>query len=417
HSIWLTMMRDRLLIIRELLSNSGSIWIHLDDIESHYCKVVMDEIFGRKNFVNTIIWQKKHTRSNDARWLSDNHDFILVYAKDKQNWKRNLLPRTEAADKGYTNLDDDPRGVWASGPCHAKTPNLKDIYPIKTPSGRKIMPPPGTSWRFSKQNFQKLIRDNRIYFGPSGNNVPRYKRFLSEVKKGLVPLTIWLKDEVGDNQEAKKEAKTFNDREIFTTPKPERLMQRIIEISTNRGDWVLDSFSGSGTTGAVAHKMGRKWIMVELGEHAETHCLKRLHKVVKGIDNGGISKSVGWKGGGGFKYCVLGESLFKFDPQLKFPFINTTYTNGPLIRAVCKMDGFRVISTNGPLHGQVNKRYAHITEQFVNQIYIEQLEKEITTDESLVIYCLKHDSKIKEPENISVKRMPMALAKRFTMGW
>lgn len=416
HSIWLTMMRDRLSIVKDLLSEKGSVWVHLDDTEAHYCKLLMDEIFGRKNFVNTIIWQKKHTRSNDAKWLSDNHDFILVYAKDKLNWKRNLLPRTEATDEGYSNIDNDPRGVWASGPCHAKTPNSKDIYPIKTPSGRQVMPPPGTSWRFSRENFNKLIDDNRIYFGSSGNNVPRYKRFLSEVQTGLVPLTIWLKDEVGDNQEAKKEVKAFDKKEIFTTPKPERLIQRIIEIATNEGDFVLDSFAGSGTTGAVAHKMNRKWIMIELGDHAETHCLKRLKDVVSGKDLAGISKEINWKGGGGFKYYVLGESLFEIDRQLRFPFINSVYTNGPLIRAVCKMEGFKVLDTKAILHGQMNKKYAHITKQFVNQAYIEEVSKEIKDDESLAIYCLKHDSRVELQDNITIKRLPRALTKKFVMG-
>src|SRR4030042_3145250 len=200
------------------------------------------------------------------RWFSDNHDFILVYAKDKNSWKINKLPRTDKQDKGYANPDNDSRGVWASGPCHAKTPNPKDIYPITTPSGRVLMPPSGTSWRFSKENFEALIKDNRIYFGVSGNNVPRYQRFLSEVQDGLVPLTIWFKDEVGDNQEAKKEVKTFNEEDVFTTPKPERLIQRILTLATNPGDIVLDSFGGSGTTAAVAHKMGRRGIGIELGE-------------------------------------------------------------------------------------------------------------------------------------------------------
>jgi adenine-specific DNA-methyltransferase len=245
---------------------------------------MMDEIFGRQNFVASIIWHKKHTRSNDARWLSDNHDFIICYAKNKESWKRNLLPRTEDGEMGYSNPDNDPRGVWASGPCHAKTPTEKTYYEITTPTGRKILPPPGTSWRFSKERFEELINDNRIHFGESGNNVPRYKRFITEVQDGLVPLTIWFKDEVGDNQEAKKETKSFNALDVFSTPKPERLIQRILQIATKEGDLVLDSFLGSGTTAAVAHKMGRKWIGIELGEHAYTHCLPRLRKVVEGSD-------------------------------------------------------------------------------------------------------------------------------------
>src|SRR5690554_581138 len=257
HSLWLNLIGQRIKSLYKLLSKDGTLWINLDDNEAHYCKVMCDEIFGRENFVSSIIWHKKHTRSNDAKWLSDNHDFILCYAKSKNDWKRNLLPRDGEA-KGYSNVDNDPRGVWASGPCHAKTPSDSTYFEITTPSGRKILPPSGTSWRFNKDRFQELIDDNRIYFGKDGNNVPRYKRFLTEVQDGLVPLTIWFKDEVGDNQEAKKEVKAFNTKDVFSTPKPERLIERIVHIASNEGDLVLDSFLGSGTTAAVAHKMGRR---------------------------------------------------------------------------------------------------------------------------------------------------------------
>lgn len=222
HSIWLNLMRARIKALYNLLNNNGSMWISIDDDERDYLKVVCDEIFGRSNFVCSVIWQKKGTRSNDARWFSDTHDYVLVYAKDKINWKPNLLPRPEDSTKGYSNPDNDPRGVWASGPCHAKTPNEKDIYEITTPSGRKILPPAGTSWRFSKEKFEVLIQENRIWFGEHGDNVPRYKRFLTEVQDGFVPTTLWLRDEVGDNQEAKKEVKNVDSKNVFATPKPEK---------------------------------------------------------------------------------------------------------------------------------------------------------------------------------------------------
>ena len=308
HSQWLTLMYPRLVLLRELLAEDGSIWVSIDDREAHYLKVLMDEVFGRGNFVANVVWQKKHTRSNDARWLSDNHDHILLFAKNKESWQRNLLSR-EGNDSGYSNIDNDPRGVWASGPCHAKTPNEKDIYPITTPSGRKITPPAGTSWRFSKDNFESLIQDNRIYFGKKGNNVPRFKRFRTDVQDGLVPITLWLKEEVGHNQDAKTEVKSFNPTDVFSTPKPEKLMQRILEISTKEKDLVLDSFLGSGTTAAVAHKMNRRYIGIEMGEHAKTHCIPRLQKVIAG-EQGGISKAVNWQGGGGFSFYTLGEAVF-----------------------------------------------------------------------------------------------------------
>ena len=312
HSLWLKLMRSRLRILQNLLSEDGSLWISIDDNEGHYLKVLCDEVFGRRNFVNTVVWHKKHTRSNDAKWFSNNHDFILVYAKNKYIWKRNLLPRDKDKASGYSNPDNDPRGDWASGPCHAKTPTDKTYFEIVTPSGRKILPPQGTSWRFNKKRFQELIDDNRIWFGEKGDNVPRYKRFLTEVQDGLVPTTLWFREEVGDNQEAKKEVKSFNAKDVFSTPKPEKILEKILTISTKQGDWVLDSFLGSGTTAAVAHKMGRKWIGIELGEHAQTHCVPRLNAVIDG-EQGGISAKVGWQGGGGYCYYELAPSLLEKD--------------------------------------------------------------------------------------------------------
>lgn len=322
HTQWLAMMWPRLVLLRDLLAEDGSIWVSIDDNEAHYLKVVMDEVFGRKNFVANVIWEKKHTRANDARWFSDNHDHIIVHAKDKKIWELNSLIRTEDQYRHFSNPDKDPRGIWASGPCHVKTPNEKDIYPITTPSGRTIEPPQGTSWRFSRKKFDELVSENRIYFGKDGNNVPRYKRFLSETKKGIVPVTLWPHQEVGHNQDAKQEVKAFNPGDVFGTPKPERLLHRILYIATRPGDLVLDSFLGSGTTAAVAHKMGRRYIGIELGEHAVTHCVPRLNKVVEG-EQGGISESVEYQGGGGFRFYRLGPPVFEEDgqirPDIRFP--------------------------------------------------------------------------------------------------
>lgn len=311
HSKWLSLIYPRLELLRELLAEDGSIWISIDDDECHYLKVICDEVFGRKNFVANCIWHKKHTRANDAKWFSDNHDHILCYAKNKDIWHPNLLPRSEDSSKGYSNPDNDPRGVWASNPCHVKTPSESCMYPITTPSGRIVMPPNGRSWMCSKERFQELIDDNRIWFGAKGDNAPRHKKFLSEVKDGFVPVTIWFRDEVGDNQEAKQEVKAFNPTNVFSTPKPERLMQRILILASNEGDLVLDSFLGSGTTCAVAHKMGRRYIGIEMGEHAITHCVPRLKAVIDG-EQGGISKeeSVNWNGGGGYTFYDLGETIF-----------------------------------------------------------------------------------------------------------
>jgi adenine-specific DNA-methyltransferase len=419
HSQWLSLMKPRIEILRNLLCDEGSIWICVDDNEAHYLKVMCDEIFGRRNFVATIIWHKKHTRSNDAKWLSDNHDFILCFAKDKEKWKRNLLPRTEEGDSGYSNIDNDPRGVWASGPCHAKTPSDKTYFEITTPSGRKILPPAGTSWRFSKEKFEELIKDNRIYFGVSGNNVPRYKRFLTEVQDGLVPLTIWFKDEVGDNQEAKKEVKAFNAKNVFSTPKPERLIERILQISTHPNDFVIDSFLGSGTTSAVAHKMKRRWIGVELGEHAVTHCLPRLQQVVTGQDKSGISEAVNWKNGGGFKFYTLAPSLVQKD-KYGTEIINPQYNANMLAAAMAKQEGFRYQPDENNYWKQgmsSEKDFIFTTTQFVTVAMLDKLTEELKPGESLLV-CCKSFAKgcANRHTNITIKKIPQMLLGRCEFG-
>lgn len=339
HSLWLNLMKPRLEMLRNLLSNDGSIWISIDDDESHYLKVLCDEVFGRNNFVNNVIWEKKYSPQNDAKWLSDSHDHILVFAKRKEIWRPNFLPRTEEANARYKNLDNDPRGLWKSSGLDAKRLTPKDVYPITTPSGRIVLPPKGSCWRVSKERFEELVKENRIWFGPDGNNVPSIKRFLHEVQDGMVSKTIWFRNEVGDNQEAKKEVKDIHDTDVFATPKPERLIQKIITLATNENDWVLDSFLGSGTTAAVAHKMNRKWIGIELGEHCHTHCIPRLQKVCDGSDQGGISEAVEWKGGGGFKYYYLAPSLLQQDKYSNWV-INPEYNGNMLASAMAKHEGF-----------------------------------------------------------------------------
>lgn len=312
HSQWLSLMYPRLELLREFLTEDGSIWISIDDDEQAYLKVICDEIFGRTNFVNSVIWQKKFSPQNDAKWLSDNHDFIVVYAKNKDLWHPNLLPRTDEMNARYKNPDNDPRGSWTSGDLSVRTYSAAYDYPIKTPSGRIVNPPAGRCWRIGKEGMDALIAENRIWFGEDGGNTPRLKRFLSEVKSGLTPLTIWLHSEVGHNQEARQEVKIFNSEDVFETPKPERLIERVLTLASNEGDLVLDSFLGSGTTVAVAHKMGRRYIGIEMGEHAKTHCIPRLRMVVDG-EQGGISKSVNWNGGGGFRFYKLGSEIFDAD--------------------------------------------------------------------------------------------------------
>ena len=322
HSQWLEMIYPRLVLLRQLLSEDGSICVSIDDDEGHYLKIIMDEIFGRNNFISNVIWEKKYAPQNDAKWLSDNHDHIFVYAKNKKVWRPNLLPRTEKQNKAYKNPDNDPRGGWKAGDLSVKTYNANYDYSITTPNGRIVHPPAGRCWRTTKNKFEEMLKDNRIWFGNDGNNVPAVKRFLTDVKQGITSMTIWKYEDVGHNQDARHEVAAFNSNDIFATPKPEKLLQRILHLGSNDGDLVLDSFLGSGTTCAVAQKMGRKYIGIEMGEHAKTHCVPRLQKVIDG-EQGGISKDVKWTGGGGFKFYSLGDEIFTADGQInkavKFP--------------------------------------------------------------------------------------------------
>jgi adenine-specific DNA-methyltransferase len=342
HSIWLSLMRDRLEVIRRLLSEDGSLWITIDDNEAHYLKVLCDEIFGRRNFLANVVWQKRTAPDNRLR-IGDAHDSILVYCRDITKGKLaiNQLSISAKRSKDFKNLDGDPRGPWASDNLTGMTGHAtaSQYYSITSPSGVKFIPPSGRCWALSEDTFKKLLADNRIWFGKSGGSRPRLKRFLNEIS-GKNCWTWWPNDEVGHNQEAKKEMiALFNADRTFDTPKPERLLERIIHLATNPNDIVLDSFAGSGTTGAVAHKMGRRWIMIELGEHCHTHIIPRLQKVIDGEDQGGISKAVTWQGGGGFRYYRLAPSLLEKDKWGNWV-INHDYNATMLSEALCKLEGF-----------------------------------------------------------------------------
>lgn len=311
HSVWLTMMRDRLVQIRDLLSADGSVWVHLDDNEAAYARVLLDELFGRDCFVATVIWEKADSPRNSARQFSTDHDYILVYAKDA-GWRPNRLPRTSDSDKIYTNPDDDPRGPWLPSDPFANKPYSKGLYSITGPTGRVFRPPKGRFWRISKEKFEELDADGRIWWGTNGDARPSIKRFLSEVQD-LVPRTLWRHEEVGSNRTSKNEIRRlFPDLPAFDTPKPEALMERIVTIATDKGDIVLDCFAGSGTTAAVAHKMGRRWVTIEWSEDTlRDFLIPRLTKVVKGEDSGGITEAVDWEGGGGFRILDVAPSMFQ----------------------------------------------------------------------------------------------------------
>jgi len=418
HSLWLSLMKPRLEILRTLLADDGSIWISIDDDESHYLKVLCDMVFGRRNFVSNVIWQKKFSPQNDAKWFSDMHDHILVYAKNKEIWRPNLLPRTEEMDSRYKNPDNDPRGPWASGDLTVKTYSAAYDYPITTPSGKIINPPAGRCWRTSREKIQELIDDNRVWFGKDGNNVPRLKRFITDVKDGLTPVSMWFHNDVGHNQEARHEVKIFNSKSVFATPKPERLLERILFLASKEGDLILDSFLGSGTTAAVAHKMGRKYIGIELGEHAITHCYPRLKQVVDG-EQGGISKAVNWQGGGGFKFYTLAPSLLKKDKFGQW-IMSDEYNADMLAAAMAKQEGFKYNPSETQFWKQGNSSeqdFIFTTTQFLTVQQLEAIAEDMQAGESLLICCKAFQTECKNKfPNITIKKIPQLLLDRCEFG-
>ena len=413
HSEWLNLMYPRLQLLWNLLSEEGSIWICIDDDEQAYMKVLCDEVFGRSHFVSTIVWQKRTSPDMRAA-ISDGHDYVLVYAKDYDVFKkkRNKLPLSAEQAKSYKNPDNDPRGPWTSTDCTAQAGHgTKDqFYTFITPSGREITLPPNLCWRFTKTRMEEEIAAGRIWLGKDGMGVPRKKTYLSE-STGVVPWSWWTNKEVGHNQEAKKEVNALFGNNSFETPKPERLIERIFLISTNPGDLVLDSFLGSGTTIAVAHKMKRRWIGIEMGNHAYTHCKFRMDKVVDG-ENGGVSLSNNWQGGGGYHFYELAPSLLVKNDKLPVYQINPSYTFEMLCEAICKIEGFRY-KPQDVFHGYSSeKRFIHVTTEFVNAGYIKSLSARLAEGQSLLIYGTRIQSKMILPDNIEVKKIPKDLLEK-----
>jgi adenine-specific DNA-methyltransferase len=293
HDKWLCMMWPRLKLLHELLSDRGSIWITLDDNEVHHARAALDEIFGAQNFVATCIWQKNYSPKNTAQYFSEDHDYILVYAKNASEWRPNLLARSEEMESRYSNPDNDPRGSWKPGDLSARNFYGEGTYSITTPAGRVIAgPPPGMYWRVKESKFKAMDADGRIWWGEDRNNIPSIKRFLSEVKQGVVPQTLWFYDDVGHTQDAKKELLQImdfaNSSDVFVTPKPTSLIRRVLELGSDEDSIVLDSFAGSGTTAhavlAQNAKDGgnRKFILVECEDYADTLTAERVRRVING---------------------------------------------------------------------------------------------------------------------------------------
>ncbi|CAD86221.1 MULTISPECIES: site-specific DNA-methyltransferase [Nitrosomonas] len=427
HSIWLGLMRDRLEIIKRLLSNDGSLWITIDDNECHYLKVLCDEIFGRANYKTTITWQRKYSVSNNFQGIASICDFVLVYSKSEA-FKNNLLPRSEESAARYNNPDNDPRGPWKAvdylnQATPEKRPNL--CYDIVNPNTGVVIKNTKKAWKYDPTTHQRHVDEKRIWWGrDGGNSVPALKLFLSEVRDGMTPHNWWSHEEVGHTDESKKEMiGLYGPRDVFDTPKPERLLKRILEIATNPGDLVLDSFAGSGTTGAVAHKMGRRWIMVELGEHCHTHIIPRLKKVIDGEDPGGITNAVDWQGGGGFRYYSLAPSLIVED-RWGNPVINPEYNATQLSEALCKLEGFTYApsETRWWQQGHSSERdFLYVTTQNLSASQLQALSDEVGTEQSLLVCCsafhgISAAAAAARWPNLTLKKIPKMVLARCEWG-
>lgn len=424
HSIWLGLMRDRLEIIRRLLSEDGSLWITIDDNEAHYLKVMCDEIFGRVNFVANCLWQKVYSERMDARGFSVSHDHVIVYQKSndfapiqlskEQNSSQfkffdkitgKYYRRRSLRKEGSESRREDRPSMWYS----IKAPDGTDIYPVK-PDGIE------GRWRWKKENL--ITNSELIEYVKKDNCWEIYVKQFLEANASRPPATFWSNEEVGHNHEAKLEVRAFNSVSVFDTPKPERLIKRVLDIATKPNDLVLDSFAGSGTTGAVAHKMGRRWIMIELGEHCHTHIIPRLKKVIDGEDQGGISKAFNWKGGGGFRYYQLAPSLLEKDKWDNW-IINKTYNAEMLAEALCKIEGF-TYSPSDTFYWQqgysTERNFIYVTTQNLRHEQLSQLADEVGQERSLLVLCTAFRGKTDIFPNLTVKKIPKQILSRCEWG-
>jgi adenine-specific DNA-methyltransferase len=420
HSLWLSLVRDRLELLRDLLSRNGSIWISIDDNECHYLKLLCDEVFGRSNFIANVVWQKAYTSNQTAKFISNTHDHVLVYAKDAAQFVIGKLPRTEDQKAKFANPDSDPRGPWKAENLSAGKFYAAGQFSITGPSGKVFIPPKGRYWRCNEEQYNAWLRDSRITFGRSGDGRPMLKKFLSEMNDGLTANTWWTHEEAGSNKEASIHTKDlFGEQDVFQTPKPEKLLLRIIELATESGDWVLDSFAGSGTTGAVAHKMGRRWIMVELGDHCHTHIIPRLKKVIDGEDAGGVTDATGWKGGGGFRYYRLAPSLLEKDTFGNW-IISKQFNPAMLAEAICKLEGFRYAPSETVYwqHGQATESdFIYVTTQTLSRDQIASLSEEVGDKRSLLVMCSAFRVRnVDAFPNLTIKKIPRTVLSRCEWG-
>ena len=476
HSIWLGLMRERLELLYKLLANDGSIWISIDDREEAYLKVMCDELFGRGNFVSNIAWQRNYSVKGDSKGIVTSAEHILVYSKEP-NWQPNKMPRTAEMDKKYKNPDNDPNGPWRSDNSYASDARTHQgmVYAIQHPfTGELLYPTSGSHWRYGqsemfaimngwcpyelreiddvekraavcgvgideiKKNVKAILLSvpickaktmarsilargqwPRFYFGSDGTGKIARKTYLQSVG-GVAPQNLWLHQDVGHTDEAKKEILAlFKGKSPFDTPKPERLIKRVLEISTKEGDLVLDSFLGSGTTAAVAHKMGRRWIGVELGNHCYANCQPRMKMVIDGEDPGGITKAVGWKGGGGYRFYELAPTFITKD-QWGQEVINRDYNPAMLAEAVCKLEGYVYSPSQDEyfIHGHATeKAFIYVTTNFMRKKNLAAISERLGEGRHLLICCKAFDKAAAgEFDNLTVRKIPDAVLNKCEWG-
>lgn len=420
HSLWLSLMRDRLELLRRLLSEDGSIWITIDDNEAHYLKVLCDQIFGRSNFVANVVWQKAYTANQTAIHMSNVHDHILVFAKNFSMFRMGKISRTEEQKEKFKNPDNDPRGPWKAENLSAGKFYAAGQFEIEGPTGLKFLPPRGRYWRCNEEQYKTWLLDNRITFGRSRTGRPMLKKFLREMDEGLTATTWWPHEEVSSNKQASIDLKALlPDVPVFQNPKPEQLISRVMELASEPGELVLDSFGGSGTTGAVAHKMGRRWIMVELGEHCETHIVPRLRKVIDGTDRGGITRAIGWRGGGGFRYYRLAPSLLEKDAWDNWVIAKDYYDPAKLAQAVCKLMGFvyQPDETHYWMQGRSSETdFIYVTTQSLTHEQLVAIAEEVGDERTLLVCCKAFRANADAVPNLTIRKIPQAVLRKCEWG-
>ena len=430
HSLWLSLMRDRLEIIRRLLSDEGSLWITIDDNEAHYLKILCDEVYGRSSFVTSFIWKKVDSPNDNKVPITPDHEYVLCFSKTpgakdfNQKHDESILNAYRQPDSESARPYRD-RLLKKNGKNSLRSDRPSMFFPILAPDGSEVLPIHDDGreacWALGKKAVDELITNGALIWkerktGGVTRWVPYTREYAPERPTRPHP-TIWI--DLDTTRQTNAHQKTlFGEVSVFDTPKPEDLVSRVIQISTNPGDLVLDSFAGSGTTGAVAHKMGRRWIMIELGEHCHTHIIPRMQKVIDGTDQGGISKAVNWKGGGGFRYYRLAPSLLEKDKWDNWV-INKKYNATMLAEALCKLEGFTYAPSETIYwqHGHSTELdYIYITTQNLSHAQLQQLSDEVGESRSLLVLCTAFRGKADAFANLTVKKIPRAVLTRCEWG-